>query len=177
MGTMGIFCGRLQPPIKGHQRIMDGMKYDKNYVVIIEGQASRLDPKNFLTFQERVILLKVTNPEVKAIHSTNGYLPEIIEQNKLNPDNSDVYIVAGTDRIKGYLKQFHSITKYKVFAKDIDENTNRVPGMSGTDCRKALAENDFDTYRKVVAKGLDNEKWFSWLRKKLLARLNEGYTL
>jgi len=169
--SIGIFCARLQPPIKGHQNIMDDMEYDKNYVVIIEGVSSRLDPKNFLTFQDRVGLLKITNPDVKPIHSLNGYIPDIIANNKLNPNQEDVWIVAGTDRINGYLRQFKSITDYKVFAKDIDKNTNRVPGMSGTDCRQALKDNDFGAYRKVVAKGLDNEKWFSWLRKKLMVKL------
>jgi len=169
--SIGIFIARLQPPIRGHQAIMDDMGYDKNYVVIIEGTSSRLDAKNFLTFNDRVALLKVTNPDVKPIHAPTGYIPDIIADNRLNPNNEDIYIVAGTDRINGYLRQFKSITDYKVFAKDIDKNTNRVPGMSGTDCRKALQANDFGAYRRVVAKGLDNERWFSWLRKKLMVRL------
>jgi len=164
--SIGIFLGRLQPTTYIHQKIINDLKYDKIYVIIVEGAGSSHEKKNFLSFDDRVKTLKVTNPKVKAIHSTTGYIPDIIENNKMNPNNDDVYIVAGSDRIDGYMKQFKDVP-YKVFKHEIPRQPEDV---SATKVRTALMAGDFASYKKMIAKGLDNEKWFSILRKKLTER-------
>lgn len=168
MIKIGIMVGRFQPVTILHQKIIHNMesKFDKNYVFIVEGQKSSQEKKNFLSFDERIKILKITNPTVKTIASTNGYLPDIINENKIPIENSMIYIVAGSDRISGYMKQFKDVP-YKVFKHEIPRQPEDV---SATKVRTALMSGDFASYKKMIAKGLDNEKWFSILRKKLTER-------
>jgi nicotinamide mononucleotide adenylyltransferase len=171
MASIGIFQGRFQPISKTHRSIIANMDYDKVYVVIVEGAKSSLDKKNFLSFADRVELFHVTNPKAKVIHSTTGFIPDIISSNKLNPDNDDVYIHAGSDRIDGYVRQFKAITDYKVIPKEIV----RFPeDVSATKIRQALLDNDYGAYKSMIADGLDNERWFAWLRKKIMVRNGIG---
>jgi nicotinic acid mononucleotide adenylyltransferase len=170
--TIGIFIGRLQPITTLHQKIISNMKYDKNYVFVIEGRASSQEKKNFLSFNERAEMLKITNPNVSAIVSPHGYIPDIIKENNLNLDNSDVYIVAGSDRINGYMYQFKREKEltYKYFADEIPRTAEDV---SATKVRTALLSNDYGTYKKMIARGLDNERWFILLRNKIIEKYNQ----
>ena len=82
METIGIFVGRMQPCTILHQKIINSMKEDKTYIFIVEGARSSMEKKNFLTFQDRVQLLSVTNPKAKVLYSKHGYLPDIINSLK-----------------------------------------------------------------------------------------------
>ncbi len=164
---IGIFLGRLMPPTIMHQKIINNMKYDKVYIILVEGTKTSFDKKNFLSFDDRKKILKITNPNVDVIHSTHGYIPDIIKDNNLNKNNDDVYIVAGSDRIQGYLSQFKKVTEYKVYPAEIPRQPEDV---SATKIRTALLSNDYGTYKKMIARGLDNEKWFLLLKKKIELR-------
>jgi hypothetical protein len=145
------------------------MKEDKKYVCIIEGVRSALESKNFLSIHDRIDILKITNPKAKVIYSNAGYIPKIIENQKINPKNESVSIYAGSDRINGYMKQFSKV-EYDVIKKEIPRTGEDV---SATKIRQSIKDDNFDMYKKMIAKGLDNEKWFNWFRKKLLSKLNE----
>jgi cytidyltransferase-like protein len=164
---VGIFVGRMSPPTKAHQKIIaDAIrKYGEVYVIIIEGAKSSQDPKNFLSYEQRREILKITNPGAVLIKSDYGFIPYIIKVNKIDTSNG-VAIIAGPDRIKNYQTQF----KKETYTVTYDEPPRM---MAATDLRKAMAENDFETYKKMAADGIDNEKWYKKLRASFKAKGNE----
>ena len=166
---IAIFSGRFSPPTKAHQKIIDDAvsKYSKVYVVIIEGEKSSEELKNFLTFEQRRDILKITNPEAILLHSKHGFIPGIIRENDIDTSNG-VAIIAGPDRIAGYKKQFIDAKSEYVVKYD------KMPRMmAATDLRNAMAKDDFKTYKKMAADGIDDEKWYKKLRKLFKAKGNE----
>jgi len=164
---IGIFVGRMSPPTRAHQAIINLSlsKYAEVYVVIIEGMQTSLLSKNFLTFDERKKLLHITNPGVKPLLARQGYLPDIIKENHINTVHG-IAIIAGTDRIDSYMKQFKK-EDYSVIADEIKRTEKDV---SAGKVRDTLARNDFASYKKMVAKGLDNHQWFQTLRGLLIKK-------
>lgn len=159
---VGIFIGRMSPPTIAHAKIIDDAvrKYGEVYIIIIEGiDTSKLE-KNFLSFKDRVDVLKITNPRSKPILARKGYIPDIITDNKIDTSNG-IAIIAGSDRIDGYKRQFKD-ADYKVI---FDEIKRTASDVSASKVRKAIADNDFDTYKRMIAPGLDNEKWFKLFQK------------
>lgn len=167
---IGIFIGRMSPPTIAHQKIINQAlsKYEEVYVFIIEGMQTSLLTKNFLTFEQRKQLLHITNPEVKPILGRSGYLPEIIKENHINTAHG-IAIVAGTDRIDNYMAQFKK-EDYSVIADEIKRSEEDV---SASKLRDALLANNFSLYKRMVARGLNNEKHFAQLRKLLIKKQKE----
>jgi hypothetical protein len=159
----------MSPPTKAHQQIIDDAvrKYGTVYVIIIEGEKSSEELKNFLTFEQRRDLLKITNPQAILLHSKHGFIPGIIKENDIDTSNG-VAIIAGPDRIDGYKKQFATAgAEYTV-------KYDKMPRMmSATDLRAAMARDDFKTYKKMAASGIDDEKWYKKLRRLFKAKGNE----
>ena len=159
---VGIFIGRMSPPTFMHQKIINDAirKYSKVYIFIIEGEKSSGEAKNFLTFEDRTDLLKITNHQASLILARHGYIPDIISDEKINTSNG-IAIIAGSDRIEGYKSQFKGVN----FTVKFDEIPRDADAVSASRVRKALEDNDFETYKRSIAKGLDNEKWFVMLQK------------
>jgi hypothetical protein len=168
--AVGIFIGRVTPPTIAHQKIIEDAfrKYSKVYIFIIEGEKTSQLTKNFLSFNQRKEILKVTNPRAIPILAKAGYIPDIIEQNHIDTSNG-VAIIAGSDRIDGYMNQFGDV-KYNVIPDEIKRTASDV---SASKVRAALAEKDFATYKRMIAKGLDNQRWFDELRKRMARKGNE----
>lgn len=159
---IGIFIGRVTPPTIAHWKIIRSAeeKYSKVYIIIIEGiDTSKLE-KNFLSFKDRVDILKITNPRSRPILARKGYIPDIITDNKIDTSNG-IAIIAGSDRIDGYKRQFKN-ADYKVI---FDEIKRTASDVSASKVRQAIANDDFDTYKRMIAPGLDNEKWFKLFQK------------
>lgn len=173
---VGIFIGRVTPVTVAHQKIINDAikKYSHVYIIIIEGEKSSQLSKNFLTFAQRKEILKITNPKAEPILSRIGYIPDIIEKEKIDTSNG-VVIIAGSDRIDGYRRQFKGVSYPVIF----DEIKRTDEDVSASKVRQALADKDFSSYRRMVAKGLDNEKWFNIFRELMAKRGNEikeGFT-
>jgi phosphopantetheine adenylyltransferase len=165
---IGIVLGRMSPPTLAHQGIIDHAlrKYFKVYVIIVEGKGTSQLAKNFLTFQQRKDLLKITNPKALVIQASTGYLPDIIDAYGIQA-SVGLALVVGTDRASDYLKQFKN-EKYSVI---VDEIPRTAKDISATKVRQALYNNDYETYTSMIARGLDNKKWFGTLRKLLLSKM------
>lgn len=145
-----------------HQKIIDSAirKYSQVYIFIMEGEKTKDLPKNFLSFDDRVDIIKITNPSAKPILARMGYLPDIISAHKI-PTAAGVGIIAGSDRIQGYIQQFKKV-KYEVFADEIPRTAEDV---SASKVRKALEEDDYYNYSRMIAKGLDNRKYFELFKR------------
>jgi len=167
--AVGIFIGRVTPVTIAHQKIIEDSirKYSKVYIIIIEGEKSSQLKKNFLSFQQRKELLKITNPKAQPILSKHGYIPDIIEQEKIDTSGG-IAIIAGSDRIEGYKKQFEGVDYDVTF----DEIKRTDDDVSASKVRQALADKDLLAYERMVAKGLDNPRWFDKLREYLAAKGN-----
>jgi hypothetical protein len=53
----------------------------------------------------------------------------------------------------------------------VDEIPRTEKDISATKVRQSLYNNDYETYTSMIARGLDNKKWFSTLRKLLLSKM------
>jgi len=173
---IAIFIGRMSPPTIAHQKIIEDAvrKYSTVYIFIVEGEKSSQLSKNFLTFAQRKEILKITNPKAEPILSRIGYIPDIIEKEKIDTSNG-VVVIAGSDRIDGYRRQFKGVSYPVIF----DEIKRTDEDVSASKVRQSLADKDFSSYRRMVAKGLDNEKWFNTFRELMAKRGNEikeGFT-
>jgi len=166
--AVGIFIGRMSPPTKAHQKIIEDSlkKYSKVYIFIIEGEKSSKLAKNFLTYNQRKSILKITNPKAHPILSSHGYIPDIIKQENIETSNG-VAIIAGSDRIEDYKKQFIGVDYNVIF----DEIKRTAEDISASKVRKAIGENDFEEYKRNVARGLDNKEWFEKFREFLRATI------
>lgn len=159
---IAIFIGRMQPLTVAHWQIIRDAerKYEKVYIVIIEGEASSKLEKNFLTFQDRGDMLKATSLKAKPILAKIGYIPDIISNNRIDISNG-IVIIAGTDRIDGYKNQFTDVD-YDVKFVEIKRTTKDV---SAGKVRDTLVNNNYGAYKKMIAPGLDNKKWFELLKR------------
>lgn len=157
-----IFIGRVSPITVAHQKIIaDAIrKYSKVYIIIIEGFATSKLEKNFLTFDDRVDLLKITNHSAKPILARKGFIPEIIQDNNIDTSKG-IAIIAGSDRIDGYKKQFKNVDYNVIF----DEIKRTDDDVSASKVRKAVENDDYPTYARMIAKGLDSKKYFELFKR------------
>lgn len=156
---IAIFQGRFQGFNIGHQNAIKELqkKFEKVIVFIVEGKKSNKDENPFPS-AIREEMLKISCKGIKIFVVPNGFIPGSIKFLKLHTDNEKVFIATGEDREESY-KKFK--TDYEIeFIQ-----TKRPLGVSGTLVRKSLLENDFVTFRKIAAKGINNKKWFDKLRK------------
>jgi len=167
--NLAVFSGRFQGFNRGHQQaILDLQKRYKNFVVfIVEGKNK--DSKNPFSGELRKEMIETACPGVKCFIIPNGFIPGAIKFLKLWDGKSEVHIASGDDREEGYKAQ-KSDTKTPYDMKFI--KTVRPEGVSGTMVRKALKEDDFEAYKKVAAKGIDNKEWFEKLKNNLITESN-----
>ena len=161
---IAVFSGRFQGLTKGHQSAIQLLvrKYKNVVVFIVKGDKSSEQGKNFLDIDTRIEMMKIAVPAASVKMALNGFIPGAIKFHKVWPgDDTKIIISAGSDRLSEYKKQFNSVPYEFEFDS---EDTKRKPGISGTDLRNSLKEDDFKKYKKIAAKGLDNEIWFERLK-------------
>jgi hypothetical protein len=161
----------MQPVSIAHWKIIKQAesKYNNIYVIVVEGISSSKEDKNFLSFLDRQEILKITGIKAKLIHSYSGYLPDIISNNNIDVSNG-IAIIAGSDRISGYKNQFKNVD-YKVI---FDEIKRTGADVSASKIRNAIANDDYASYSKMIAPGLNNEKWFNLFKRALFLKKNES---
>lgn len=165
---LAVFSGRFQGFNIGHQKaILDLQKrYEHLAVFIVEGKTK--DSKNPFSGEFRKEMIKEACPGVKIYVIPNGFIPGAIKFLKLWDGESEVHVASGDDREEGYKGQETSKTPYKMqFIR-----TLRPEGVSGSAVRQALKDDDFATFKKIAAKGLNNEEWFSKMKSQLIKESN-----
>jgi len=149
-----IFVGRFQPLHKGHVSIIKKMK--NPYVFIVRGSKSDKKKNPFDEATQLAMFDTVFGSKVNVIIIPNGYLvdPALeLRQRGLEP----ITVYAGKDRIEGYKKQFERFNKQleDYPSKQFDIIFRETPRItSATEVRKALADDDFEKYKKLMPKEL-----------------------
>lgn len=170
MKEIELFLGRLNPPHNGHLKIIQSMK---NPVVVIVkgGKTSQDKERNPLPVEYQKELIEKIAPNVEISISPNGFLPGILGYfRKQGKEVTTIY--AGADRINAYKKSIDDANKkmpddkqYKVTFKE----TERVTSASAV--RKAIRDNDQDTFKKLCPKAI----WGEWERLKTYLKLEESF--
>lgn len=159
--------GRFSVPHAGHFGLFEhawkeGKKKGakKLVIVIVMGKKSSMDKeKNPTTFEERKALI---NKGLKVPHEVvlvnGGFTGTIIDELR-KKDLEPVVFTGGPDRIDDYTNQLNKSGK--------DWNSDAIVtgikgerlagGASATKVRKAIRDNDLETYKKFMPKGLHSE--------------------
>lgn len=163
--SLTIFAGRFQGFNIGHQRAINKLKsqYNRTVVFIIEAKKEDKE-KNPFSGELRKEMIKTSCPGIDIFIIPNGFIPGAIKYLDLWKGSEKVIIASGEDREEGYKTQKTDKTPYEIEYIQ----TERPSGVSGTAIRKSLKENDFETYKKIAAKGLNNLEWFERLKGEFL---------
>ena len=152
-----LLTGRFQPIHNGHKKIIDSMI--NPIVVIVKGKKSSEDKeRNPLSEDYQKKLLEKVCPGVEVSVSPNGFLPGILGYfRKQGKEVTKIY--AGADRINGYKSAIETanskMPKEDQYHVKFQE-TERITSASAV--RKAIKENDFLTFKKLVPEQI----WSEW---------------
>lgn len=162
--TLAIFSGRFQGFNIGHQNAINKLmtRYKRTVVFIVEAKKEDKE-KNPFSGELRKEIIQTACPGVDVYIIPNGFIPGAIKYLNLWKGSEKVVIASGEDREDGYKAQKSSKTPYEIEYIQ----TERPEGVSGTMVRKSLKEDDFETYKKVAAKGLNTSEWFKRLKNEI----------
>ena len=166
-GALTVAFGRFNPPTVGHEKLLSAAKKAavggdlKIYPSRTQDpKKNPLDPdmkvsymrKMFPDYEEQII----NDPEMKSIFNV------LITANEEGV--SDINIIVGSDRqaefenlatkYNGELYNFDNIRVISAGVRDAD--AEGVEGMSASKMRKAVMDDDFDSFRKGTPKNLDD---------------------
>ena len=166
-GALTVAFGRFNPPTVGHEKLLSAAKKAavggdlKIYPSRTQDpKKNPLDPdmkvsymrKMFPNYEEQII----NDPEMKSIFNV------LVTANEEGV--SDINIIVGSDRqsefenlatkYNGELYNFDNIRVISAGVRDAD--AEGVEGMSASKMRKAVMDDDFDSFRKGTPKNLDD---------------------
>jgi len=157
-----LFLGRMQPIHLGHEAIIKKMK--NPVVALVKGKISSKDKeRNPLSVKDQTRLLKKLFPSITIIEVPTGFVPDII--NELRKKGLEVTtIYAGADRINSYKAMIDGYNKKLNDNQQMIAKVKETPRVtSATTVRKAIRDNDFETFKKNMPKKLYDE--YDYLRK------------
>ena len=173
--------GRLNPPTIGHQKLIERIitiaKRVKGLPVLYVS-ASQDKVKNPLTVKQKVAYLKKVYPRGITILPAIGTERTFMEilKNRFDKKYTDVYMVAGSDRVaefKKLIKKYNG-TDYNfdtvnvVSAGERDADATGAKGMSASKMRAFASVNDFTSFKQGLISGTkekDAMKLFKDLKK------------
>ena len=178
--------GRLNPPTVGHQKLIDKViqiaKRVKGLPVLYVS-ASQDKNKNPLTVKQKVDYLKKVYPRGLQINAATGNERTFMEimKNRFDKRYTDVYMVAGSDRVlefKKLIKKYNG-TDYNfdtvevVSAGERDPDAEGVTGISASKMRELAKQNNYKDFRSNLMTGTkekDAMKLFKDLKKQMGVR-------
>ena len=173
--------GRLNPPTIGHEKLIDRVitiaKRVKGLPMLYVS-ASQDKTKNPLTVKQKVDYLKKVYPrgiKIMAAIGTERTFMEILK-NRFDERYTDVYMVAGSDRVSEFRKlikkyngtDYNFDTVNVVSAGERDPDATGTTGMSASKMRGYAAANDFTSFKQGLISGTkekDAMKLFKDLKK------------
>lgn len=165
---------RMNPPTTGHKQLVDTMRGVKGdpYVFLSHSKDSKTNP---LDFDTKLKYAKKFFPDVTVGHKDVKTIVDalkFLEKKKY----SAIVFVAGSDRIAKFgnlIKQYNG-KEYKfdsinfVSSGDRVEESDSVKGMSATKMRRAVVEDDFDSFSAGVPDPAHAKSLFKDLQKVLV---------
>ena len=162
-----IVFGRFNPPTVGHDKLLKSAKrISAGGDVKIYPSRTQDPKKNPLDPDMKISFMKKMFPDFKEIIINDDNMRSIFDVliNANEEGYSNVNIVVGSDRqaefenlaqkYNGDLYNFDLIRVVSAGVRDAD--AEGVEGMSASKMRKAVIEDDFDSFRKGTPKTLDD---------------------
>ena len=168
--TVAMLFGRMNPPTSGHEENINGLKkladqHKADHIVVASHSSG--NEKNPLTPEQKLKHLKRAFPDTNVKLSTKEH-PTILHQaSELHKQGYKHLIVAGGgDRAKEYhtlLNKYNGVEGkhglYNFDSINVESTGERKKGVSGTDMRNHVKNNDFDSFRSgLPSKIKNNEK-------------------
>lgn len=170
-----IIFGRMNPMTRGHEVMI---KYASTYsnknkteFVVFPSQ-TKDKKKNPLSINDKMFWLKKAFPSVNFVFDDKLKTPfQIVEH--LLKSYDKVHLVVGGDRVKEFSVGMNKYYGDKVV---VVNSGGRTKGVSASDLRKAVKDDDFATFKKGVPSSLkskDVEKLFTNLKPLIEQYWNE----
>jgi len=193
--TLTVAFGRFNPPTVGHEKLLKSAKrISAGSDIKIYPSRTQDSKKNPLDPNTKVTYLKKMFPDFKDIIINDRDMKSIFDV-LVNADKdgyANVNIVVGSDRqaefenlaqkYNGDLYTFDLIRVVSAGVRDAD--AEGVEGMSASKMRKAVMDDDFDSFRKGTPKTLsdgDTKSLFNSVRQGMGAKKSkvkkESYSL
>ena len=165
--TLTVTFGRFNPPTVGHEKLMSAAKKASAGGPLKVYPSRTQDPKkNPLDPDMKISFMKKMFPDYEENIINDSEMKSIF--NVLQAADGDGYsnvnIVVGSDRqaefenlatkYNGELYNFDQIRVISAGVRDAD--AEGVEGMSASKMRKAVMDDDFDSFRKGTPKNLDD---------------------
>lgn len=168
---VNFMVGRFQPPTLGHLKVIEQIHDQNGYpVVIFTVRSKKRNPEKTPfsddTINKMFMDIKNEYPNLIAdfIKIPSAGIDTIIDN--LRPKMEPVLWGTGTDRLKGYQLQTQRYRDYPGFPNiEIYEIKRGDDDISASKVRKAIRNNDFNTYKKMMPKS--THKYFDILKKEL----------
>lgn len=139
---VSLLVGRFQPPHMGHiMMVNDFAQYAPVFCIVHTGEkrANSPFPKEVISeIFDKLIEDKFLPPNTKYYFSKTGYIPDFIKEHNLNVKE----ILAGEDRISGYIKQFPEDTDIKFITT--------IRYFKGEDVRRWIKNQDLSKLEEAV---------------------------
>jgi hypothetical protein len=181
--------GRLNPPTTGHKAMVDEIKKvpGDHFLFLSHSQGAKKpdakpgtktgENKDPLSFEEKLPLVKQAFPDVN-VGSADVTTPLHMAAKLYKMGYTDLIIVAGSDRMSGYKALFPKYNgesgphgEYKFDSIEYveltrDEEAEDVSGMSASKLRKAVRDDDFNSFKAGLLAG-NAEELFKVFRERL----------
>ena len=168
--------GRFNPITKGHGALIDFVvKTSKGGEGMIFTSQSQDPKKNPLSYKDKLKFLKKFFPKATIVRNPSLKTPFDILRWLSDQGYKDVTMVVGGDRVDEFEKRMRPYVNHK----DPDKSYNfdkfkvinsgaRVEGVSGTDMRNHVKNDDFEEFEKGLPKNVstrDAEAFYKAVKK------------
>jgi len=149
-----VLQGRFQPPTAGHLKAIKAA-YSKYHlpiiIVMIKGSKSNVQFDNKI--QEALFKKMLKGIPYQIIELTNGFIGEWIDYLR-NKNMEPKALFTGSDRKKSYEGQINRYKEKWNLSLKVEEIARTDEDISATKVRKALADDDFNTFKKMMDKSV-----------------------
>lgn len=149
-----VFSGRFQPPTAGHLKAIKAA-YKKYHlpviIVMIKGGKSNVQFDNKI--QEALFKKMLKGIPYQIVELSNGFVGEWIDWLR-NKNMEPKALFCGSDRKKTYEGQINRYKEKMNLDIKVEEIVRSGEDISATKVRQALADDDFDTFKKMMDKSV-----------------------
>jgi hypothetical protein len=179
---MTFSFGRLNPPTIGHGKVLDALKKVAKGEYRLYMSKSHDKKKNPLSFKDKIKYARMMFPKHSLYIMDDNVVNVFDILVKLQDEGYEaVTMVVGSDRIsefKSLINKYngkearHGFYDFKdvkvVSAGDRDPDAEGVEGMSASKMRKAVMDNDFESFEKGLPSGFKKgQKLFDILKDEM----------
>ena len=191
--TLTIVFGRFNPPTSGHEKLLGAArKAAAGGDLKIYPSRTQDDKKNPLDPDMKISYMRKLFPDYDEEIINDGDMRSIFDVlTTADQDYENVNIVVGADRqaefenlANKYNGDLYDFSNIRVISAGVrDSDAEGVEGMSASKMRKAVADDDFDAFKKgmpTAVKGGDAEAIFAAVRQGMKVKKkaqSESYNL